>query len=109
MTFVWRLGLEENTWTLKSSQALFPRITISTILGLGVIYFALILGTLRRYGHIMDKAWKKLASGWTQSKRSTLTPQHRPSFHHGPRVSRSPLESHGSTEDKSTTREQTSA
>ena len=114
MAFVWRIRLpEDSTWTFKTSQALFPRLTISTVLGLGVIYFALILDTLRRYGHVMDNAWKKLASGWIQSKRSPYTPPHHPSFRHGlsssgQRVNRSPLGSYGSSEEKSATREQTS-
>ncbi len=113
MAFVWRVGLaEDSTWTFKTSQALFPRLTISTVLGLGVIYFALILNTLRRYGHVMDRAWKKLASGWIQSKSSPYTPPHYPSFRRGlsssnQRVNRSPL-SYGSSEEKSATREQTS-
>ncbi|KJA16013.1 hypothetical protein HYPSUDRAFT_172005, partial [Hypholoma sublateritium FD-334 SS-4] len=52
MAFVWRIGIaEEHAWTFKSSQALFPRVTISAVLGLGMIYFVLILDTLRRYGH----------------------------------------------------------
>ena len=114
MAFVWRVRLaEDSTWTFKTSQALFPRLTISTVLGLGVIYFALILDTLRRYGHVMDKAWKKLASGWIQSKSSPYTPPHYPSFRHGlssssQRNNRSPLGSYGSSEEKSATREQTS-
>ncbi|KAF8188961.1 hypothetical protein BJ912DRAFT_967480, partial [Pholiota molesta] len=48
----------------RSTTSLFPRATVTAVLGLGVIYFVLIMNTLRRYGHVMDRAWHKLATGW---------------------------------------------
>jgi hypothetical protein len=66
MSLVWRTGSTDDpkNWTLTRSQALFPRATVTAALGLGVIYFVLIMNTLRRYGHVMDRAWHKLATGW---------------------------------------------
>ncbi|KAG6914229.1 hypothetical protein DXG01_001667 [Tephrocybe rancida] len=62
MAFVWRTG---NGGQLESVLILSPRaelgirIAISAVLGLGVLYFALILNTLRRYGDSMDKNFKR--------------------------------------------------
>ncbi|KAF9467779.1 hypothetical protein BDZ94DRAFT_1155478, partial [Collybia nuda] len=52
MSFVWRTGTANaNTSpTISQRAALGPRIAISAVLGLGVLYFLLILNTFRRYG-----------------------------------------------------------
>ncbi|KAG5644094.1 hypothetical protein DXG03_009113 [Asterophora parasitica] len=60
MAFVWRtstLGLTSEL-TLSDNAQLGVRIAISAVLALGVLYFTLILNTLRRYGDSMDKRFK---------------------------------------------------
>ncbi|KAF8964518.1 hypothetical protein BDZ97DRAFT_1815490 [Flammula alnicola] len=66
MSFVWRTGTidDANRGPMTTSQALAPRITITIILCLGVVYFVLITNTLKRYGDMMDRAWKKKLMGW---------------------------------------------
>ncbi|KIJ40024.1 hypothetical protein M422DRAFT_174253, partial [Sphaerobolus stellatus SS14] len=52
MAFVWRTGTanEPTSPPLSSESALVPRIIISSILTVGLIYFGFIISTLRRYG-----------------------------------------------------------
>ncbi|KAG6904979.1 hypothetical protein DXG01_005848 [Tephrocybe rancida] len=72
MAFVWRTG---NGGQLESILILSPRaelgirIAISAVLGLGVLYFALILNTLRRYGDSMDKNFKRELELMVKQKR----------------------------------------
>ncbi|KAF9477260.1 hypothetical protein BDN70DRAFT_762261, partial [Pholiota conissans] len=51
MSLVWRTGSSDDpkSWNLTSTQALFPRTTVTVVMGLGIIYFGLIVNTLRRY------------------------------------------------------------
>ena len=61
MAFVWRSGTSTDTdpdASLMKHAGLGPRIVVSATLALGIIYFILILNTFRRYGDIMDKAWR---------------------------------------------------
>ncbi|KDR85876.1 hypothetical protein GALMADRAFT_52958, partial [Galerina marginata CBS 339.88] len=72
MAFVWRTSpfpssqsSTANPSMLSNSvQLLVPRIIISVVLSLGVVYFVLIAATLRRYGEMMDRAWQRRISGW---------------------------------------------
>lgn len=68
MAFVWRTGTVDaiTSSTLSQKTALGPRVAISAVLGLGVLYFLLILNTFRRYGDVMDKAWQARVAGWRQ-------------------------------------------
>lgn len=68
MAFVWRTGTVDAITSSMLSQetALGPRVAISAVLGLGVLYFLLILNTFRRYGDVMDKAWRARVAGWRQ-------------------------------------------
>ncbi|RDB16437.1 hypothetical protein Hypma_002758 [Hypsizygus marmoreus] len=60
MTFVWRVDSNSQNATGISPRAeLGARIAISCILFLGLVYLALIISTLKRYGEQMDNAWKK--------------------------------------------------
>ncbi|KAF9560843.1 hypothetical protein CPC08DRAFT_589249, partial [Agrocybe pediades] len=63
MSFVWRTSpisgdIDTSSLTETSAQILVPRIIISSLLGLGVVYFICIATTLRRYGTVMDRAWQ---------------------------------------------------
>ncbi|KDR85877.1 hypothetical protein GALMADRAFT_235010 [Galerina marginata CBS 339.88] len=74
MAFVWRTSpfpASQSSTTNPSMlsisvQLLVPRIIISVVLSLGVVYFVLIAATLRRYGEMMDRAWQRRISGWVQ-------------------------------------------
>ncbi|KAF8886621.1 hypothetical protein CPB84DRAFT_1652717, partial [Gymnopilus junonius] len=60
MSFVWRTTpiSQPNAVDESSLQILIPRIIISLVVALGIIYFLLIAATLRRYGEMMDRAWQ---------------------------------------------------
>ena len=65
MAFIWRTGTG-NTSLVSSPDALWPRIVLSVVLGMGVLYFILIMSTFRRYGNMMDKAWRARVTRWMQ-------------------------------------------
>lgn len=67
MSFVWRTGstLDGGILPLEPRLAVWPRLVISLMLALGLIYFALITATLRQYGSKMDKKWRERVKGWT--------------------------------------------
>ena len=78
MTFVWRTGTTDPPLPpLSPHAALGPRIVISSVLGLGLIYFLLVLNTFRRYGDDMDKAWIARVTGWAREKLSDEKRHHR--------------------------------
>ncbi|KDR79516.1 hypothetical protein GALMADRAFT_34354, partial [Galerina marginata CBS 339.88] len=71
MAFVWRTSpfpspsLSSTTTPSETSlQILVPRIVISLVLTLGLVYFILIALTLRKYGEMMDRAWQRRIWGW---------------------------------------------
>lgn len=72
MAFVWRTGStsDGNIVPLSPAHALGPRVTITTLLILGVFYFLAITNTFRRYGAVMDEAWKDRVIQWAQDKSS---------------------------------------
>jgi hypothetical protein len=77
MAFVWRAGTTDPPYSpLSRHAALGPRIAISGVLGLGLIYFLLVLNTFRRYGDIMDKNWTDRVAGWTREKISDEKRRH---------------------------------
>ncbi|KAF9459246.1 hypothetical protein BDZ94DRAFT_1122565, partial [Collybia nuda] len=60
MAYVWRTGSNHDpVLRLSPKGALGPRLAVTGLFGLGVLYFGLIVLTLRRYGDIMDENWKK--------------------------------------------------
>lgn len=70
MSFVWRSGTtaDANREPLSPHDARIPRIIISVVFALGIIYFVLITRTLRRYGEVMDRAWKSRIMEWVHEK-----------------------------------------
>ncbi|KAF8964513.1 hypothetical protein BDZ97DRAFT_889465 [Flammula alnicola] len=78
MSLVWRTGAsnDPDSRSMTASQAKFPRIGITVVLCLGIIYFALIINTLRRYGHMMDRAWHKLIADWIPKRSSGASSLH---------------------------------
>ncbi|KAF9044124.1 hypothetical protein BJ165DRAFT_181750 [Panaeolus papilionaceus] len=66
MSFVWRTGTlsDTNRDPFSDEAALIPRIIVTVVLSLGLIYFSLIALTLRRYGALMDRAWQRRIQGW---------------------------------------------
>lgn len=70
MAFVWRTGTtgRDSILLLSPGAELGIRIAISAILALGVIYFTLILNTLRRYGDAMDKSFKARVDAWAKER-----------------------------------------
>ncbi|KAG6836331.1 hypothetical protein H0H93_009081 [Arthromyces matolae] len=61
MAFVWRSGANglESVLVLTPHAELSIRIAISTVLGVGALYFLLALNTLRLYGDSMDIRFKR--------------------------------------------------
>jgi len=74
MAFIWRTGTG-NTVLTSSHDALWPRIVLTVVLGVGVLYFILIMTTFRRYGDIMDRAWRARVVGWLQEAVDGQLPQ----------------------------------
>ncbi|KAF8148053.1 hypothetical protein B0H34DRAFT_803176 [Crassisporium funariophilum] len=70
MSFVWRTGTvdDDSRGPITRQDARIPRIVISVVLSLGVLYFVLIASTLRRYGDAMDRAWRTRIIGWMHEK-----------------------------------------
>lgn len=79
LAFVWRTGAREDPdddsqeRELPKSQMLGPRIAITAVLVLGLIYFALVITTFSRYSSSRPRWWREtdftLRSGETQSDR----------------------------------------
>ncbi|KAF8994701.1 hypothetical protein BDQ17DRAFT_1251443 [Cyathus striatus] len=67
-TFVWRTGPGGDAGPPSTSNPLWPRVVISAVLGLGLIYFVLIIATLRRYGDAMDRSWRMRVQRWARSQ-----------------------------------------
>ncbi|KAF4611256.1 hypothetical protein D9613_006592 [Agrocybe pediades] len=78
MSFIWRTSPLEDANPpnlLSSTMLLITRTVISSILGVGLIYGALVLRTFRRYGEVMDRQWKRRIDGWIEEKnRSAFGP-----------------------------------
>ncbi|KAG6865293.1 hypothetical protein C0991_003678 [Blastosporella zonata] len=53
MSFVWR-----------------PRVAITFVFVLGIVYLALVISEFRRYGDVMDKAWRKRIMEWGETSGS---------------------------------------
>ncbi|KIJ31533.1 hypothetical protein M422DRAFT_185819, partial [Sphaerobolus stellatus SS14] len=66
MIFVWRTGTlnQLHNSTLTFTRSLLPRIIISSTHAVGLIYFGLIIATIRRYGDVIEREGRKrLKSG----------------------------------------------
>jgi len=88
MSFIWRTGTTADTdrGTMSPSEARIPRIIVSVVLSLGLIYFGLIASTLRRYGDMMDQAWQRRIMGWMSDNTAYVYPQRYPSQVYPPLV-----------------------
>ena len=67
MTFIWRTGTIEDTRQtpiVTSHEALAPRIVVTCVFSLGLIYLVLIHSTFRRYGTAMDRSWRTRVLAW---------------------------------------------
>ncbi|KAF8955229.1 hypothetical protein BDZ97DRAFT_1674456 [Flammula alnicola] len=75
MAFVWRTSPfpSSSSSTLSSAQILVPRIVITLVLSLGLVYFVLIAATLRRYGDMMDRAWQRRIWGCSRPGPSSFS------------------------------------
>ena len=88
MSFVWRTGTtaDMDRGTMSPSEARVPRVIVSVVLSLGLIYFGLIASTLRRYGDMMDQAWQRRIMGWMSDNTAYVYPQGYPSQVYPPSV-----------------------
>ena len=66
MAFVWRTGtIEDASQTpLISHDALAPRIIVTCLFSLGLVYLIFIRVTFQRYGSTMDRAWRTRVLVW---------------------------------------------
>ncbi|KAF7358907.1 hypothetical protein MSAN_01231100 [Mycena sanguinolenta] len=80
MAFAWRTGAMEDpvSTALSNNVALGLRIGVSAVLAVALVYFFLIVKTLREYGDAMDKKWNEKVIGWAREgvyARITADPQ----------------------------------
>ncbi|KAF4610747.1 hypothetical protein D9613_006571 [Agrocybe pediades] len=70
MSFIWLTTPQGDVPAIAlSPTAIFAvRVCITGVLGLGVLYGALILDTFSRYGDVMDRTWKERIEGWVAEK-----------------------------------------
>jgi len=70
MSFIWLTTPQSDdpAFILSENKVIAVRITITGVLGLGVLYGMLILNTLSLYGDAMDRAWKSRIEGWIAEK-----------------------------------------
>ena len=69
MSFIWRTGVTSTTPPgLSNTGLLIIRIVMSVVLGIGILYGLLIMTTFKRYGMVMDKAWKQRIDEWVAEK-----------------------------------------
>lgn len=70
MSFIWRTNAQSTQAPpdLSNNGLLIVRISISSVLGLGLSYGVLVLTTFSRYGETMERAWKRKINEWVQEK-----------------------------------------
>ena len=80
MAFVWRTGtLEDAIQTpIISHHSLAPRIIVTCLFSLGLVYLIFIRNTFQRYGSAMDRAWRTRVLVWTQQNfdNTPIDPRH---------------------------------
>ena len=79
MAFVWRTGtIEDASQTpIVSHDALAPRIIVTCLFSLGLVYLIFIRITFQRYGSAMDRAWRTRVLVWMhQNFDNTIDPRH---------------------------------
>lgn len=75
MAFVWRTGttIEDASQTpIISHDALAPRIIVTCLFCLGLVYLIFIRITFQRYGSTMDRAWRTRVLLWTHQNFDTI-------------------------------------
>ncbi|KAL1745745.1 hypothetical protein HDZ31DRAFT_35698 [Schizophyllum fasciatum] len=83
MAFVWRTGTaDERMEPIETSEQVIPaRALISAALGLGVVYFVLVVRTFMRYGDRIDRRWRERVNGQVCSEREERRRGGKASFH----------------------------
>ena len=83
MAFVWRTGTLEDasqTPTIISHDALAPRIIVTCLFSLGLVYLIFIRITFQKYGSAMDRAWRTRVLLWMQQNFDNIPIDPRHSF-----------------------------
>ncbi|KAK7031663.1 hypothetical protein R3P38DRAFT_2522605 [Favolaschia claudopus] len=67
MSFVWLSGSTQDAvdFSVSFRAALGPRIALTVVFALGIIYFVLIVRTFHRYGDPLDREWMRTVNEWT--------------------------------------------
>ncbi|TFK72084.1 hypothetical protein BDN72DRAFT_378687 [Pluteus cervinus] len=78
MAYVWRTGTGDTTSNISQKALSGLRVAISAVLFIGIVYFLLILNTLRRYGDPMDKQWRSRALKWIQEAKEKMMESQQP-------------------------------
>lgn len=70
MSFVWQTGPTANPQSrlLTDAEVMVPRVIISLVLALGLLYLLLIGLTFRKYSDPMEEAWRERIRGWMAEK-----------------------------------------
>lgn len=70
MVFAWQTTslVDANPSPLSPNVLLGVRVLLSVVLGLGILYGALIITTFSRYGEVMDRTWKQRIDQWAEDK-----------------------------------------
>lgn len=72
MTLLWRTGtINDNVLQITPLIALGPRLSVTFIFVLGLIYLCFIIKEFRRYGAAMDKAWRTRVLEWKGTRFNT--------------------------------------
>jgi hypothetical protein len=68
MSMIWLSGSVDDPlgFTVSSRGALGPRIGLTVVFSLGLVYFALIMKTFHRYGDPLDREWMRKVKEWTK-------------------------------------------
>jgi len=77
LSFVWRAGTtnHERTYVLSPRAELGIRIVFSAVVGLGLVYFALVVRTFWQYGDAMDKSLKAKVDLWARESYPSWSPR----------------------------------
>lgn len=83
MAFVWRTGtIEDASQTpIFSHDALAPRIIVTCLFSLGLVYLIFIRITFQKYGSAMDRAWRTRVHVWMHQNFDNISIDPRHSLH----------------------------
>ncbi|KAJ6580888.1 hypothetical protein B0H19DRAFT_1251168 [Mycena capillaripes] len=73
MSFIWLSGSTQDPvdFAVSPRAALGPRIGLTVVFSLGLIYFVLIVRTFHRYGDPLDREWMRTVNQWTKEALAT--------------------------------------